>query len=44
MIVKRGEALGLDWQGVMQRMQQQDWEAALQAVTDPAVQAPAYYR
>lgn len=41
MIVKRGESLGLDWQGAMADMQQQDWPAAMAAVTNPSVQTPS---
>ncbi|EFJ48819.1 hypothetical protein VOLCADRAFT_90465 [Volvox carteri f. nagariensis] len=43
MIVKRAEALGLDWEGAMRGMQAQDWEARLKAVTNPAVTYPDYY-
>jgi len=32
MIVQRGEAIGLDWEGTMARRRQHDWEAELRQV------------
>ncbi|GLC42713.1 hypothetical protein PLESTB_001130500 [Pleodorina starrii] len=43
MIMKRAEALGLDWEGAMRDMKAQDWEARLKAVTNPSVTYPDYY-
>ncbi|WIA18170.1 hypothetical protein OEZ85_009645 [Tetradesmus obliquus] len=44
MIIQRAEAIGLDWDGTLQQLQQQDWEARLQEATDPAAGSyPSYY-
>lgn len=43
MIVKRAEALGLDWSGAMRDMQAQDWAARIKAVQNPSVTYPSYY-
>ncbi|GLI59339.1 hypothetical protein VaNZ11_001199 [Volvox africanus] len=42
-IVKRAEALGLDWDGAMRDMKAQDWNARMKAVINPSVTYPAYY-
>ncbi len=44
MIVKRGESIGVDWQGTMAQLKQQDWDAALREVENPAVVTPQYYQ
>jgi hypothetical protein len=43
MIIQRGEQIGLDWEGTMQQLQQQDWEAAMAAVQNKQLQYPSYY-
>jgi hypothetical protein len=44
MIIQRAEAIGLDWDGTLQQLQQQDWEARLQEATDPIIDSyPSYY-
>jgi hypothetical protein len=44
MIIQRAEAIGLDWDGTLKQLQQQDWEARLQEATDPLVDSyPSYY-
>ncbi|KAI8471970.1 MAG: S-adenosyl-L-methionine-dependent methyltransferase [Monoraphidium minutum] len=44
MIVQRGEAIGLDWQGTMERMRAHDWEAELREVVDEGITYPEYYK
>jgi hypothetical protein len=44
MIIQRAEAIGLDWDGTLKQLQQQDWETRLQNATDPAVDSyPSYF-
>lgn len=43
MIVKRGEAIGLDWEGTMARMRQHNWEEELAAVMNKSISYPSYY-
>ncbi|GFR41885.1 hypothetical protein Agub_g2394 [Astrephomene gubernaculifera] len=43
MIIKRAYAMGIDWNGTIQEMKAQDWEARLQAVQNPSVTYPSYY-
>ncbi|GIL77539.1 hypothetical protein Vretimale_2936 [Volvox reticuliferus] len=42
-IVKRAEALGLDWDGAMRKMKAQNWDARMKAAINPSVTYPAYY-
>ncbi|KAG2429387.1 hypothetical protein HXX76_011152 [Chlamydomonas incerta] len=43
MIMKRAEAIGLDWGSAMAELQAQDWEAQMKEVTNPDITYPAYY-
>jgi hypothetical protein len=44
MIIQRAEAIGLDWDGTLKQLQQQDWEARLADATNPQVDSyPSYY-
>ncbi|KAG2430699.1 hypothetical protein HYH02_013696 [Chlamydomonas schloesseri] len=43
MIMKRAEALGLDWNSAMAELKAQDWEARMKEVTNPNITYPAYY-
>ncbi|KAF6258798.1 S-adenosyl-L-methionine-dependent methyltransferase [Scenedesmus sp. NREL 46B-D3] len=44
MIIQRAEAIGLDWDGTLKQLQQQDWQARLQDAADPLVDSyPSYY-
>jgi hypothetical protein len=43
MIVKRGEAIGLDWEGTMAKRRQHNWPVELKAVVNNGVTYPEYY-
>jgi len=43
MIVERGKAIGLDWDGDLEELRQQDWAAAVADITNPGVTFPSYY-
>ena len=42
-IVKRAEAVGLDFEGEVAKLRGVDWETRLQAAARPDVQMPSYY-
>jgi hypothetical protein len=42
-IMQRGIAIGDDWDAVLGELKQQNWEQAIQDVTDPSIQYPSYY-
>lgn len=43
MIVKRADALGLDWAAAMDQLQRQDWEGRMKRVQNQDVMYPEYY-
>ena len=44
MMVKRGDSIGVSWQGRIDSLQQHDWSRELANVQDTQLQLPAYYQ
>ena len=42
-IIRRAEKIGVPWRQAVTALQQEDWDAALQRVADPAIAYPDYY-